>query len=342
VVARRAAALVAAADDRISPRLPLAEKTTPEEQARAERSRLKREAYGLYEQGDWVAAYYRFGELDRIYPDDPDIGRYYGLSREKALTTAFMLDAARTALLEGGVEGLLFAVDRGQSGVEVMSIGKMVRSASGTFFADLEMLRYTPGRGPTLHLFARYGMLAEEAILLHAMDSTERWRSELPVVYVAADPAEITVALRPGYPLDSLEYIRPDPRALRAVPPAALWGMRSWARGSGLMQEAIDLEILVFFVRPVMFVVLGLFSLAVAWRQRGRYFGRPSPLAYGAIALFPFAMSGAWALITDGARLAYGGLLAGAGLVPAAVVAAVSQGTLLLAGLVALARSTLE
>jgi hypothetical protein len=258
------------------------------------------------------------------------------------LETAFAIEGARQALRAPGVEGLLFAVDRGEKGLEVVSIRKMVRSTEGVYFADIEALRVLPGYGPTLHLFARYGKLEGGMILLHAVDAEAQWRSEQPRVYLATDTGEVTVTLDPGLEPDVLEYVNPDPRALRAVPAGVLWGMRSWARRTGLLQEAVELELVLFFVRPAMFLALSLSALAVAWRYRARYYGRPSIIAFSSLAAFPFAVAGVWWLLTDAARLLYAGSLIALGFIPTAIVAAAVQSLLVLVALVTLARNTVD
>jgi hypothetical protein len=240
------------------------------------------------------------------------------------------------------VEGMLFTVDRGAEGLEVVSIRKMVRVPTGVFFADVETLRMKPGIGLTRHLFARFGKLVGKVILLNAVDSAERWRSAEPVVYVSGAGNELTVTLSSGYEPDALGYLSPDPRALRAVPAGMLWSMRPWAAKSGLMQAALDLEILLFFVRPVMFLALCLFALAVSLRYRARYYGRRALVAYSSVAVFPFAVAGVWQLCVDASRLGYGAALAAGGFVPAVVVAAVTQGLFAIVALAILARAMVD
>jgi hypothetical protein len=338
----KAAAIVLAAERQISPQTSLSDKATPAEIEAVKRAQVKREAYALYEVGDWVAAYYRFGELSELYPDDRDVANYHELARKKVLESAFPIDEAREALRLPGVEGIVFTIDRGAEGLEVVSIRKMVQAPAGVFFADVETLRVKRDVGPTLHLFARFGKLAGNAIVLHAVDSKERWRSEEPRVYLSTDRNELTVTLNPGYDPEALGYLSPDPRALRAVPTAMLWSMRPWARASGLVQEALDLEILLFFVRPVMYFALCLSALAVSLRFRARYYGRRAAVAYLSFAVFPFAVAGAWQLCLDAARLGYGAALAGAGFVPALVVAGATQALFVIFALVVLARAMVD
>jgi hypothetical protein len=338
----RAAALVAAAERQISPSTVLADKATAGEVAAAELLKQKREAYALYEQADWVAAFYRFGDLAARYPDDRDIATYRELAKGKVLATAFPIGDAQAALRYPGVEGVLFVTDRGERGLEVVSIRKMVSTPAGTYFSDIELLRVVQGTGPTLHVFARYGKLSGATILLHAVDEEAAWRSEEPRVYLAKDPAELTVALDPGYAPEALEYIRPDPKALRAVPTGILWSMRAWAGRSGLLEQAVELEIVLFLVRPILFLAVGLGALAVAWRYRARYYGRPSVPAYLSLAAFPFAASGIWWLVVDAARLACGSLVVAAGFVPAAIAGASIAAVLVLVALVALARGATD
>lgn len=341
-VRTKAAVIVEAAERQMSQETSLSDKATPEELAAVERALVKREAYSLYEGGDWVAAYYRFGELAARYPDDRDVTNYLNLAKKKVLETAFPIDEAREALRLFGVEGIVFTVDRGAEGLEVVSIRKMVRAPTGVFFSDVEVLRVKPGVGPTLHLFARFGKLVGKAIVLHAADSKEQWRSEEPRVYLTADRNELTVTLNAGYEPEALGYLSPDPRALRAVPAGMLLSMRPWARRSGLVQEALDLEILLFFVRPVMFFVLCLFALAVSLRFRAHYYGRRAVVAYSSFAVFPFAVAGVWQLCVDAARLGYGASMAVAGFVPSLVVAAVTQALFAMAALVILARAMVD
>ena len=341
-VRTRAASLLADAEKEITPNATLVEKGSPEDRAAVELARLKRAAFAYFEQGDWLTAYYRFGELAAVYPKDVDIRLFHERARTEALASGFMIGEATEALREAGSGNLLFAVDQDAKGIEVISIQKMVHAAAGTFFSDVEVLRFVPGRGVTLHLYARYGKISQGVILLNAIDPDARWRSEEPRVSVAADPEELTVALSPGYDPDVLGYIVPDPAALRGVPAGTLWGMRQWASSSGLLQEALDLELLMFFVNPALFLTLGLLALAAAWKLRARYYGPPPALAYASAVIFPLVMAGVWGLLVDAARLLWAGGVEIAGFVPAAVGAAAVHGLLLAVALVLLARSALE
>ena len=341
-VRSRAAALLAEAEKQISPDSSLEEKGSAEDRAAAELTRRKREVFASYEQGDWLSAYYGFGELAEIYPRDTDIARYHELSKAKALEQSFWIGEAREALEEGGSGDLLFAVDRGARGTELVSIRSMAVTASGTYFADVEALRFAPGRGVTLHLYAPYGKLSQGVILLNAIDPDVRERSQGPRVSIAADPGELTVALEPGYDPALLGYIDPDPASLRGVPAGTLWGMRGWASSSGMLGEAVDLELLLFFARPVLFLTLGVFCLAAAWRLRARYYAAPPAGAYLAVLLFPLVMAGVWALLADGSRLLWAEAVELAGFAGAAVAAGVVHGIALAAGLLLLARSALD
>jgi hypothetical protein len=339
-VAPRASALVAAATAKIDPETPLQSKATPEEVAARRLAKDKRAAYEFFQREDWVTAYYEFGRLRSIYPDDTDIARFHDLALSRALASAFLIDEAREAMMEPGFTSLLFS-ERQENGIAVTAIGKMVGSAKGTYFEDVETLRYQPGKGPTLHVWARYGKLAGDGILLRALDPERREESEEPVVSVGEDTPDATI-LRSPERLDYLPYIKPGARSLRAVPAITLWGMRLQVRDSGVLAEALDLELLLFFVRPVLFLTLGLMGVGLAHRLRGRYYGRASPAAYSALALVPLALTGVWQLAADGARLLYGAVTAAAGLLPGAIAAAVVQSVLLVVALIGLSRSALE
>ncbi len=316
----------------------------------------KQAGYRLFQQGDYLSAYYHFLDLNRRYPNDQDARRYLADSRREVARLAYFRDEAERMDPLPGPQGLLF-VNGGSGGTrEIVSIGKMVSTSGETYFKDIEVLRIAGGR-VELHYLAPYGRLesaqvavapASQAsipragVLLRGVDRRHPGRELLP--------RAIEGSLRGQEPRYLLPLAPPPEElpALRAPGPAGnsrlggvgldtLWLARVGISAYGQLEAALSLEILMRLLLPFTFLNLGLLAMALGWSYRLVSDHRPPPAAYLILPLFPVAaalLAGVY-LKVHRALAAYA-LLAW-GFRPALVGLAVLEGAILAVMLILLA-----
>ncbi len=314
----------------------------------------KTAGYRLYQQKDYLGAYYHFLGLARRYPQDQDVRRYLRDSRQEVTRLSYFRDEVERMDPLPGPQGLLFLNGGPQGTREIVSIGKMVSAAGETFFKDIEVLRVASGR-VQLHYLAPYGKLESGAaaglgqagagsagVLLRGIDREHSGRDLLP--------RAITGSLRGGetrYVL-SLAPRPEDLPALRAPGPAGrsrlggvsidtLWLARGRVAVYGQLEAALSMEILMRLLLPFAFLNLGLLAMALGWSYRLASAGRPPLAAYLVIPLFPVAAALLAGVYLKVHRLLAAYALLSWGFRPALVGLALLQGAILAVMLVLLA-----
>jgi hypothetical protein len=266
----------------------------------------KQRGYQLFQQGDYLSAYYHFLDLSRRYPGDQDARRYLADSRRQVVSLTYFRDEAERMDPLPGPQGLLFLNGGSGGGREIVSIGKMVSTAGETFFKDIEVLRIAGGR-VQLHYLAPYGRLETSqvapagqaggpraGVLLRGIDRRRPGRELLPLAIEGSLRGQEPRYLLPLAP-------RPEELpALRAPGPAGssrlggvsldtLWLARAGIRVYGQLEAALSLEILMRLLLPFAFLNLGLLAMALGWGYRLVSARRPPLPAYLIIPLFPVA-----------------------------------------------------
>ncbi len=348
-VSREAARLSARAWERIRSQ-------EPDLKSKVERDLFDRKqaGYRLFQQGDFLSAYYHFLDMSRRYPDDQDARRYLRDSREEVQRLAYFRDEAERMDPLPGPQGLLF-LNGGSGGArEIVSIGKMVSTAGETFFKDIEVLRVAGGR-VQLHYLAPYGRLESSQVapagqtggpraglLLRGVDRGRPGRELLPRAIEGSLRGEDPRYLLPLAPRpEELPALRaPGPAGsshLGAVSLDTLWLARAGIGAHGQLEAALSLEILMRLLLPFAFLNLGLLAMALGWSYRLLSASRPPLAAYLIIPLFPVAtalLAGVYLKIHR--ALAAYALLAW-GFRPALVGLAVLEGAILAVMLILLA-----
>jgi hypothetical protein len=301
-VSREAARLSARAWERISSQEREPNKLTVEQRRLFE---SKQRGYQLFQQQDYLSAYYHFLDLSRRYPDDQDARRYLADSRRQVVRLTYFRDEAERMDPLPGPQGLLF-LNGGSGGArEVVSIGKMVRTAGETFFKDIEVLRIAGGR-VQLHYLAPYGRLEPSqvapagqgggpraGVLLRGIDRRRPGRELLPRAIEGSLRGEEVRYLLPLAPrpeeLPALRAPRPAGSTLGGVSLDTLWLARAGISAYGQLEAALSLEILMRLLLPFAFLNLGLLAMALGWSYRLVSARRPPLAAYLLIPLFPVA-----------------------------------------------------
>jgi hypothetical protein len=327
-----------------------------EQKVEAEFYQLKMRGYQLYQGQDYLAAYYHFLQLQRQKPGDPDVIRFLGWSRAKVAQQTFFLDEARAADLLPGSQDLLFVNPRQDGARELVSIGRMASGPEGTFFRNIEVVRFGGGASP-YHYLASYGKLkASEAlrgqpspagqmdVLLHGIDRQTRGRDLLPRVLEGAEKPgsrELRYLLQLSPAPEELEaLVAPGSDAedsLAGVSLTAIWQARRNAARYGQIEAFLAQEILMRLLLPFTFLNLGLLAMAVGWSYRFVSMGRRPALAYLFLPVFPVAATLLYSLYLRAHRILLGFALLAWQFRVALISLAVLEGVILAAMLVALA-----
>jgi hypothetical protein len=317
---------------------------------------VKMRGYQLYQDKDYLAAYYHFLQLQKQKPGDPDVLRFLAGSRAKVAQEAFFLDEARAADLLPGTRDLLFVNPREDGARELVSIGRMAGGPEGTFFQNIEVLRFGGGASP-YHYLAQYGKLkASEAsqgqqgaggrldVLLHGIDRQIRGRDLLPRVLEGAEkPGSRTLRyllqLTPAREeLEALVAPGADSEdSLAGVSLTAIWQARRNAARYGQIEAFLAQELLMRLLLPFAFLNLGLLAMAIGWSYRFVSMGRRPALAYLFLPVFPVAASLLCSLYLRAHRILLGYALLAWQFRAALIALAVLEGVIMASMLVALA-----
>jgi len=307
-----------------------------------------RSGYEMLQREEFLAAYYHFLELRKKNPQDLQVVKLFDRSREEVAQVAYSLpEAERTEPLPG-IRELLFVNSREGEEREIVSIGKMVQSEAGTFFKEVEVLRFSP-RGVDVHFLSPYGKLhrlsdGKAKILLRGIGPEGVKRESIPIYLLG-----ISRKTRPEerYILDLAP--RPEELAALRAPGAsssgwlgsvgldALWSMREKLEPYGHLQSALSLELLMRLLLPFAFLNLSLLAVVLGWAYRFGSPQRPPALAWVAIPVFPVAGALLTGLYLRVHRVLASFALLAWGITPALIALAVLQGAILAVMLVLLA-----
>lgn len=281
------------------------------EKEKRELFEAKKRGYELFQQEDYLASYYHFLELRQSNPKDADVERYLGRSRQQIAKVSFFLDEAEKIDPLPGAQGLLFVNPQNDGSREIVSIAKMVSSSEGTFFKDIEVVRFTE-KGLVHHFQAPYGKLNESEppaaaagpkarqhktdVLLHGIERESRERESLPkYLFGSSRPRNKELAyLLPLAPRrEELTVLRP-PRSspaesgfFEALSLLTLWQTRENIGRYGQIEALFSLEVLMRILLPFAFLNLCLLAVGIGWSYRFTSIDRPPFLAYLFIPVFP-------------------------------------------------------
>lgn len=307
----------------------------------------KREGYEHFINEEFFKAYQVFRELQDRYPQDADVISYLSKSEEQLRREIFFLDEAeRIDTLPGATE-LLFVNYRDEDEREIVFIGKLAGIDAGIFCKDIEVLRFGD-QGLLYHYYAPYGKLRDGTLNLHGVDrlGAEREdvsREAIPRYLPGAprlrrEQLPYMLSLKPT--LEQLPTLRGGRAASASAETLgffALWQARRQIGSYGYLESTISAEILRRLLLPFSFLVLCLFSVAVGWRFRARFYARPHWVLLLLMPLFPIVAISLTGLYLHAQRILLGFVLLRLSFSISLVVFLVLQGLLLLLTMIILA-----
>ena len=297
----------------------------------------KKDAYLQLTGGNFLAAYYSFVRLSAKYPKDSDIATYLAEASTEVAKVSFFLDEARRVEQIPGTRRILFFNPNDSGAVEAVAMDRMVQVREGTYFLDIEAVRYDPSGRVAWHLRAPYGKLENGTILLRAIDRNNPGVQLLPRYIQGSRPVQERnlLAVRPSE--EEMRSLSSSPEALSDLGPVELWRMRADLPSLGMSREALSVELMMKLVMPFAFLILSLLALAMGWAFRARSGGRLGAFAAVLTPLVPLVFAVLSLLYLYAHRVALGFVVLAFGLTVAVIVGAVLQLVLLAAALVLLA-----
>ena len=271
--------------------------------------------------GKPIDAYYLFTELGIEYPEDPDVKKYLSESIRETVQLTYFIDEAETAMGLPGINDICF-LNRNETEIkEIIFIGKMVPSAGGTFFRDIESMIFVPGEGIKSHIAAEYGKLSGDHIVLNGIDRENRNIRIFPEYLVSDQIPEIYNTLKLNTEWNKLENLGSSEHIYKKMSIIELIEFEPIIAEYGWPPEPLYLELITRILQACSFIILSLFMIAVSWKFR-RISGRTTIIGFilspviiyvAAVAseayIYGIKILCSWIFLSFG-RAAAGGLLA--------------------------------
>jgi len=299
--------------------------------------RQKRDAYLLLSEGDYIQAYYSFLKLAALYPQDRDIRINLERAGQAVQSVSFFLDEAQRIESLPGVDHILFLNSSGADGMEAVSIGRMVQAREGTYFLDVEAVRYDAAGRVAWHFTAPYGKMLGGTIVMRCIDRNAPGVQAVPVYSQGSRPPQEAALLRVQPTEDEMRFLSAQQDALANAGPVELWRMRSSLGSFGLSRGALSVELIMKLVMPFAFLILSLFALPFGWAFRARSVNGPSGLAVLLVPLVPLVLSVLTLLFVYAHRVILGFVVLAFGFTAAVVAGAALEFLLLVSALIVLA-----
>ena len=282
---------------------------------------------------DSVEAYYAFAALAREYPRDVDVSRYLRIAEEQVSSLAVFQDELEAAMRLPGAPDLVFVNRSTAESVELVSIGKLVRTNDGVYASQIEAIE-TGYDGRTIrHVTSDYGRLSGDHLIMNVIERGARVIHRRPTVH-AGSPALLTDGLLELTPTpDELWTLASVSRNPAIATISALSLTIDSADRYGLLSEPIQLEFIARLVTPFTFLVLSLLLMGFGRRFRSRYLHMPPLPTLVTVPLIPILVLPVYLALQFSQRILVSSILLRVGVVPAVVLMVVLQGFLLLLAL---------
>lgn len=295
----------------------------------------KVDAYNMLQKNP-VAAYYSFLDLAARHPKDPEIQEYLAESAKAMKGISFFREEIEGMDSLPGTREILFINESGKDFTEAVLIGKMAEaSREGTYFFDIEAVRYRPSGEVLWHLRAPCGKLEQaaaggRAILMLCVDRDDRAAQAGPRYLSGSRPAAERNLL-PVFPTtEELAALTMDGSGAAGMGLPQLWRLRERLASFGMQRESLETGIAMKAFMPLAFLVFAFLSLSFGWAFRARYLGRPPVVAILFIPLVPVAAALASLLYVHAHRIVLGFAVLAFGL-PAALIVGAALSLVLLA-----------
>lgn len=260
-------------------------------------------AYEAFRRGETIPeqaleAFYRFQDLERIIPDDPDVRRFAPEARRRAEEISFFIEDARTNQALPGRNNLVFINRRTAGGVELVAVDHLVRVPAGDFFYGVEIIRTVTNESlleVELHVQAPYGKAIGDRLIMRAVP---REREDLAgpaglrgPVFLAGSPDRLNGSLVLHRPVDEFARYAGGPDAIATLTLPELIEITPVVTRLGRTPRDFYAEMIRRLFRLGGFFVVSLVAIALGWKFRSQYVGRPS---IGVLLLVPLMVWVAW------------------------------------------------
>ena len=236
--------------------------------------RLKREGFEALNSEEWVRAYYIFLELLSISPQDPDVHRFFAMSKEGLRHVAFFIDEmdmAMGTILTGAVFSLPF-----ESGRVVMRFSSISMFPDAAYCMGAEILAFDRDGRPLWGMEAPYAKIVplvlntgpSLAVLLRSLDRMDENRRWEPVVQDFGQTAPGTAQIAIPVSWSDFLLISNVRRGLSALSMADLRRAADNLGSYGYKPEVFQVELLRRFAEPSLLLLLGILAIALGWRYR--------------------------------------------------------------------------
>lgn len=239
-----------------------------------------------------LGAYFKFQRLLERAPTDPDILRFSEEAEAKVAQISFFVEDAR--LYSGnhftGRNDIFFRNRNSPGLTEYIFADRMVQSPEGDFFFDVEV--YQVSEEGVLHFQSDFARRINENLFFRAVErepltTSDEGRIHRPRLIEGDPQTEI-----PGYiplipSIDQIVLLAGRHDRFESVPLTGLAGLSRLYDRFGRFQPAATMAFAQRLLQLVGFFIVAFGSIAIGWRYRSFYLGRPPFISLLAVPLFP-------------------------------------------------------
>ncbi|MDR0539386.1 MAG: hypothetical protein LBG74_02630 [Spirochaetaceae bacterium] len=260
--------------------------------------RQKRAGYEAMVAEDWIRAYYIFHELLALVPGDPDVAKFHEMSREELGHAAFFIDEMNTTTGDE-IENAVFSIPRlAEDGRLVFRAGYLFTMKDESYASGIEMAAFDHAGKPVFRVETPFAKIMpiyvngiwRTVVLLRAIDRDDeriRWEplwidetlptgtkqgAQRPANFAQAGergPGGYEVLLDISY--ENFLLAQDGINGLPSFFLADFWKASSQLNAYGFAPEVFYAEILSTLGKPLLFLPLAVFIIAIGWRFRSRH-----------------------------------------------------------------------
>jgi len=304
--------------------------------------RRKQDAKAALTRGDYVAAYYEFAALAEEYPRDVDVRRYLQAAEDQVVSLAVFEDEVESAMQLPGSPDVVFVNRLGPEAVELVAIGKLVRTNSGIYGQQIELIETRFDGRVIRHITSDYGKLSDGYFVMNVIRRGTDVVHARPTVHVG-EPTVATEGLLEIVPSpDDLWLLASVSRNPATADIAALTRTVDALDRYGLISQPVELEFLMRLVTPFGFLIISLVLIGFGWRFRSRYLHLPPIPTLAIIPIIPLFILPVFLGLQYAQRIVVSAILLSSGLTAAVLLVVVLQAALLILALTYVALGTRE
>ena len=217
--------------------------------------------------GSPIEAYYLFNRLNIENPADPDIDKYLDESIRETRKLTYFINEAEDALNFPGKTDIAFLNTNTDEEREIVFFGKMVTGLTGTYFENIESIRFT-GSTVISRMTAKYGKLIGDYIVLNGIDRENPNIRLYPEYPVTDKLPELYNTLKLNIFWGHLHGLSSSGSIYRKMNLIELIEFEPVISGYGWMVEPLYIEIITRILQPCGFIILSLIMIAISWNYR--------------------------------------------------------------------------